>query len=83
MMTRASAFMACLLSAYHGVTVIAAPPDYQRDIQPIFAEHCAQCHGVDAADRQSGLRLDLRDAALRGGESGNRPSFPAIWIRVN
>ncbi|WP_010584914.1 DUF1553 domain-containing protein [Schlesneria paludicola] len=44
--------------------------DFQRDIQPILAEHCTLCHGVDAADRKSGLRLDQRDGALKGGESG-------------
>jgi mono/diheme cytochrome c family protein len=49
----------------------AAPPvDFQREVEPIFAEHCAQCHGVDAGERKSGLRLDVRDAALKGGDSG-------------
>ena len=55
-----------------------------HDIQPILAEHCLQCHGMDAADRKSGLRLDLRDAALKGGESGSlRRSCPANWNRAN
>jgi hypothetical protein len=44
--------------------------DFQRDIRPILAEHCAACHGVDAAMRKSGLRLDQRASALRGGKSG-------------
>ncbi len=48
----------------------AAEIDFPHDIQPILAEHCSRCHGVDAEDRQSGLRLDLRDGALKGGESG-------------
>jgi mono/diheme cytochrome c family protein len=48
--------------------------DYQREIQPIFAEHCSHCHGADASTRQGGLRLDVREAALVGGESGK----PAI-----
>ena len=25
---------------------------YQRDVQPILAEHYAQCHGVDKAERK-------------------------------
>lgn len=55
----------------------AAPPaDFQRDVQPIFAEHCSLCHGVDADDRKSGLRLDLRDSALKGGESGTPAIVP-------
>src|SRR5437763_1526162 len=57
--------------------VPAAPPvDFQRDVQTIFAEHCALCHGVDAKDRKSGLRLDVREGALKGGESGMAAIVP-------
>jgi hypothetical protein len=48
----------------------AADVDFQRDIQPILAEHCTHCHGADAKSRQGGLRLDLRENALTGGDSG-------------
>ncbi len=55
----------------------AAPPiDFQRDVQPILSEHCTQCHGVDAKQRQGGLRLDQRDAALKGGDSGTPAVVP-------
>ena len=54
----------------------ASPVDFQRDVQPIFAEHCTQCHGVDEAERKSGLRLDLRENALNGGESGAAAIVP-------
>lgn len=47
-----------------------AAVDYQRDVLPILSEHCAACHGIDAAERKAGLRIDLRDHALKGGESG-------------
>lgn len=57
-------------------TANAAPVDFQRDVQPLFAEHCAECHGVDAANRKSGLRLDLRDDALKGGDSGAAAIVP-------
>lgn len=43
--------------------------NFQRDVQPILAEHCWHCHGVDAHDRKGGLRLDLREDAIKGGES--------------
>ncbi|MFM7057034.1 MAG: DUF1553 domain-containing protein [Planctomycetota bacterium] len=43
--------------------------DFQKIIRPILAEHCWHCHGVDEAQRQGGLRLDSREAALAGGES--------------
>lgn len=59
-----------------GVGRCAAAVDYSRDILPIFAEHCAQCHGVDEQTRESGLRLDLREAALAGGDSGAAAIVP-------
>jgi mono/diheme cytochrome c family protein len=53
-----------------GQEASAAEVDYQKDIAPLLAEHCTHCHGVDEASRQGGLRLDQRDDALRGGDSG-------------
>ncbi len=50
--------------------------DFQRDVQPILNEHCTVCHGIDAAERKAGLRLDLRDYALKGGESGAAAIIP-------
>lgn len=52
----------------------AAEPDFQRDIQPIFAERCYSCHGSEK--QKSGLRLDSRASALRGGESGQTALVP-------
>ena len=62
--------------------------DFQTEIQPIFAEHCARCHGVDAETREAGLRLDDREAALAGGDSGapaivpGDPAASAIFERI-
>jgi hypothetical protein len=64
------------------------PVDFQREIQPILAEHCAKCHGSDPATREGDLRLDVRDAALKGGESGEaaivpgKPDESAVLRRV-
>jgi mono/diheme cytochrome c family protein len=44
------------------------PVDFVRDIRPILARSCLSCH--DARKQRGGLRLDQRDAALRGGDSG-------------
>lgn len=46
----------------------AGKVDYVRDIQPIFKAHCLQCHG--GAQAQGGLKLDTREAALKGGAAG-------------
>ncbi len=48
--------------------VSAAPlpeVDFSRDVRPVLAEHCFECHGPDAAAREGGLRLDLEDDAVR------------------
>jgi hypothetical protein len=42
--------------------------DYDKDVRPILEEHCYKCHS--AAKVKSGLRLDVRDLALKGGVEG-------------
>src|SRR5690349_6279511 len=42
--------------------------DFEADVQPILAQKCYSCHGEEA--QQSGLRLDKRQNALRGGDYG-------------
>jgi mono/diheme cytochrome c family protein len=51
------------------------PPPAQRDgitfaadIKPIFDASCVKCHGEKK--HKAGLRLDSREAALKGGEEG-------------
>ena len=41
--------------------------DFVRDIQPIFRARCLSCH--DGAKQRGGLRLDLKSAAFKGGET--------------
>src|SRR6476620_6170717 len=53
-----------------------AAADFLREVQPILSEHCMQCHGADEKERKSSLRLDQRDAALKGGESGTAAIVP-------
>ncbi len=46
----------------------APGPDFARDVQPILAASCYNCHG---AKMQMGrLRLDARQTAFDGGQSG-------------
>jgi hypothetical protein len=44
--------------------------DFQRDIQPILAERCVKCHGPEK--QKSGLRLDSKASAFKGGDSEER-----------
>ena len=44
--------------------------DFNTRIQPILSENCYACHGPDEATVEGGLRLDDRERALKGGESG-------------
>jgi hypothetical protein len=44
------------------------PVDFQKQVEPIFRARCYGCHS--SQQQMSGLRLDLRDDALRGSNSG-------------
>ncbi|HUQ72113.1 MAG TPA: DUF1553 domain-containing protein [Planctomycetaceae bacterium] len=52
------------------------PVDFNRDVRPILANHCWNCHGPDEASREAELRLDLRDAALAKTAEGRRAIVP-------
>jgi len=41
--------------------------DFVRDIRPIFEQHCYSCHSGDK--QESGLRLDIRELAMKGGDN--------------
>src|SRR5579864_2867466 len=70
-MMRAALFV---LTAALGCAQTKLPPaanvkvDFLRDVRPILAQKCHSCHGEMV--QQSGLRLDRRQQALRGGDYG-------------
>lgn len=48
------------------VRAVAAPVDFVSEVRPIFQKHCYDCHGEKK--QKSGLRLDVKAMALKGGE---------------
>ncbi len=59
--------------------------DFERDVRPIFEQHCYECHSGD--EPESGLRLDIRSEALKGGDQqgpdivpGNSRASPLVQV---
>ncbi len=76
-MRRDSVLMACVLGVAGGLVAPAAEgPDFARDVRPILSNRCFKCHGPDEGNRESGLRLDMRDAAVAALDSGHRAIVP-------
>src|SRR5579883_2343253 len=49
---------------------------FNRDIRPIMADTCFRCHGPDKNARMMGLRLDIREEALKPTKTGVTPIVP-------
>jgi hypothetical protein len=43
---------------------------FERKIRPLFVEHCHSCHSAGSKKIKGGLKLDSREAALKGGDTG-------------
>src|SRR5262249_26036355 len=62
-------------------------PEYNRDVRPILAENCFNCHGPDSASRKAGLRLDVREQAVEAeaivpGRPEKSPLVTRIFSRI-
>lgn len=52
----------------HAIVAAEGKVDFAKEIHPILEQQCVKCHG---AEKQKGkLRLDSREAALKGGKGG-------------
>ena len=50
--------------------------DFNREVRPILAKNCFACHGQDEAKRAKGLRLDVRESAIKPLKSGEAAIVP-------
>ena len=68
-LTVVAAIAVCLIccdSRAQGEQRVAhGPIDFARDIRPLLSDRCFLCHGPDAGQRASELRLDLEGSAHR------------------
>lgn len=65
----------CALCVLGGAIHAAeAAVDFARDIEPIFQEHCLDCHGPDKAKAE--FRVDRLSSLLRGGDTGEAAIVP-------
>jgi len=64
-----------LLGSFLG-GALAGPPTveqlefFEKEVRPLLVDHCYPCHSAQVAAPFAGLRLDSRQAAVAGGESG-------------
>lgn len=57
--------------------------DFNRDIRPLLAEYCLQCHGPDANQRQGDLRLDVEAEAKKIAIVMGAPDLSPVMLRMN
>ena len=70
-------FHPAILLAFTTLAASAAEKvSFNRDIRPILSDKCFACHGPDDKKRDSGLRLDIREQAVRPAESGDTAIVP-------
>ncbi|MBQ98645.1 MAG: hypothetical protein CMP30_11715 [Roseibacillus sp.] len=65
----------------------ANPVEFAREIRPILSDTCFKCHGLDAAKRKGGLRLDQKEGWFTPREEGTlvvpgKPRKSILFTRI-
>jgi hypothetical protein len=69
-----------------GLSSAAEPPDFDREVAPILAGRCLECHS--GSEPKGGLDLSRAAAAAKGGDSGEaaflagQPDKSLLWQRI-
>ncbi len=80
--------MLATITVVLSVPVLAAKPvEFAREIRPILSDTCFKCHGVDAAKRKGGLRLDQKKEWFHPREEGTlvvpgKPQESLVFTRI-
>jgi hypothetical protein len=67
--------LVCLMIGSMPTVLRAAAPTpeglefFEKKIRPLFAERCYKCHSAQSEKLKGGLRLDTREAILKGGDT--------------
>lgn len=77
---------ACLILLLWTIVIPTSTADdtisFSRQIQPLFADHCLQCHGPDAEKREADLRLDVEESAKESAIKPGMPNDSELVIRI-
>ncbi len=76
-----SSLLPCFAPLALAATQPAALPlpdvvSFNRHIRPIMSDTCFHCHGFDAKSRKAGMRLDVREEALKPTKNDVVPIVP-------
>jgi hypothetical protein len=74
--------LAVSLWVFLGGRMAIAQIDFNRQVRPILANHCLQCHGPDAQNRQADLRLDHQVGAIESSIVPGHPERSPLIQRI-
>ena len=74
---------ALLLAALPLSAADEAKVEFNRHIRPLLAAKCYACHGPDEDKREAGLRLDIREEAVKEAIRPGKPEASEFWHRIS